>query len=393
MLCCAAFYSCEKNLSVAPPIVEAPEKPSLNEIDIDVIDGVLSFRELEDFALALKAVSGLSRDEKDSWQESNQFTSLGSRYRYIQDQINLNPNTEGSNFISQDEQHLFYFDDANTLMTHAPDLLIAELLSPEGFVFIEGNLNAFNFAFHAIVKNEPSFEKMHQLIASESSSPLEGLYYFPKQPQREIVISNSGEISTREAKFFSCPFYNQGVWVWGHRKEEQINGQRQRLRVELSQAIYHFGGSDNRVFSYVGLTIENRKWSWPNWIGTFPDYEYGTLAWINGQPATSGETSAGSVVQSLRVDRRIQANLSNGSQRTLRFETNVVPDPTGWSFDNQRFGDSDEYYLIDNVISTTILPPNVSIVQSGGQYGFSRGKISVNWLNRSTTMDIQLGCQ
>ena len=231
---------------------------------------------------------------------------------------------------------------------------------------------------------------MNNLLAQGASSPEEEIYYFSKPIKKEIVDYND---HAKESKFFRCPLFDRGVWIWGHRKEETIDGVRQRLRVELSQSIYHFGGSDNRVFSYVSMMIENRKRSGWSWIRTYPDYEYGTLAWLNGGPATSGETSSSSVVQSLRVDRDIRVTLSNGGNQILRLESNVVPDPTGWSFDISRFGDADEYYLIDNVISTVSMAPGVSIVASGGEYGFSRGKISVNWLNRSSTMDIQLGCQ
>ncbi|MEL7251501.1 MAG: hypothetical protein AAFO03_23950 [Bacteroidota bacterium] len=338
----------------------------------------------------MKAISGLSRDEKNAWAQQLSFQSLSSRLRSIQDQVDAQPDVPGKTHLAAGEKELFSFEDDGTLVSHGPDLLLSELITPEGLVYIEGALNSFGEDYHAVVKQEPSVAKMNNLLAQGASSPEEEIYYFSKPIKKEIVDYND---HAKESKFFRCPLFDRGVWIWGHRKEETIDGVRQRLRVELSQSIYHFGGSDNRVFSYVSMMIENRKRSGWSWIRTYPDYEYGTLAWLNGGPATSGETSSSSVVQSLRVDRDIRVTLSNGGNQILRLESNVVPDPTGWSFDISRFGDADEYYLIDNVISTVSMAPGVSIVASGGEYGFSRGKISVNWLNRSSTMDIQLGCQ
>ncbi|MEL6832266.1 MAG: hypothetical protein AAFP77_04725 [Bacteroidota bacterium] len=386
-----AFSSCEKDtIKQETTVPEAPEQPTLNALNIEVTDGILAFQSLEDFATAMKAISGLSRDEKEAWAQQLNFQSLSARLRSIQDQIDAQPDIPGKTHLTAGEKELFSFEDDGTLVSHGPDLLLSELITPEGLVYIEGALNSFGDDYHAIVKEEPTIAKMNTLLAQAASSPEQEMYFFSRPIRKEIVDYND---LAKESKFFPCPLFDRGVNIWGHRKEENIGGQRQRLRVELSQAIYHFGGTDNRVFSYVSMMIENRKRSGWSWIRTFPDYEYGTLAWLNGGPATSGETSSSSVVQSLRVDRDIRVTLSNGGNQILRTDVNVVPDPTGWSFDISRFGDADEYYLIDNVISRAILSPGVSIVSSGGEYGFSRGKISVNWLNRSSTMDIQLGCQ
>ena len=163
--------------------------------------------------------------------------------------------------------------------------------------------------------------------------------------------------------------------------------------MDMHQNTYFFGGTDNRVFSYIALDIENRKRSGFTWISTYPNFKYGTLE----SGAMSGEVSSSNVEQSLRVNRTIKALVQGPSSivtQTIRQDIYVTMDPVGWSFKEIRTGDSDEYMLIDNVISNAFLGPNDAIIAvTGDPYGYARGKISVNWTNRSTTMDIQLGCQ
>lgn len=334
----------------------------------------------------MKVFPQVPSEELDSWGEARGFISWASEHRNIQSDIDKGLFSD----FDKDRKKMFYFENDGWLKSYAADRLLSEMMNSEGIVYVEGNLHHFHKDYHIFIEN-PTPAKFDQAKRSLTSNIESGIRVFPRNVTEYWSEDILGE--AKESKYFTCPFNTIGSYVWGHRKQENISGSQQRVVMDMHKSAYFFGGTDDRVFSYIALDIENRKLSGFTWISTYPDFEYGTLE----SGALSGEVSSSNVEQSLRVNRTIQVQIAenpSGSRvQTIRNDLFVTMDPVGWSFKETRFGDSDEYMLIDNVVSTATLGTGEEIVSIGGTYGFARGKVSVNWTSRSTTMDIQIGCQ
>ena len=226
--------------------------------------------------------------------------------------------------------------------------------------------------------DEGNPEAVRQVLAKPVHDPEAGIYV----QELTSEVTWAGE---KESKYFSCP-RSADVNNFGHRKQENIGGQQQRMIVEwvffatpvsVSPTLleYHFD---------TQLDIENRKLIGIQWIGTQPPFEMGTL--LNG--SGTGLVSSTNPERAMRVYRRIsQYDLSNN---LIDIFNDAGPPTAGPGFRvNLTQGVSDAILIIDN--AEFPLPfTNRPIVSN---YILEEGRVSVNWTDRSTTMDIQLGCQ
>lgn len=389
--------SCAKDhiATSASESISGPLTASLEDVKVEVIDGVLHFSSVHDFEAAFQLFSSATGEELDEWGERIGFFSWGAEMRALQNTVEQDAIRDPRVLLDAALSKRYYFDEDNWLYTHASDQIMSEFMDTNGIVVVENHLHHFHRDHHIILE-EISTEKLQEIKISQQHRPEEGVYFFPKIGI-EAWYDDLGEGVGRASKYVNCPYLHNGAHTWGHRKEEQIGGRRHRLVVELKQNVEYFPGTnDNLILAYIGLDIENRKRSGWKWIGTFPDFEFGTLR----AGSLTGAVDANIRESDLRVDRWISATVwrqdIGTEEQGVRFNNSVPMSVVNLGFREARIGVKDVWFLMDNVSSFTNFGlPNDGFIQSvWSNYGLRQGKISVNWLGRGReTMDIQLGCQ
>lgn len=329
-------------------------------------------------------------EQIDAWANERDFLSLGQIKRKIQDDIDNNVYSSPGEVLSSNQRAMFYFDDDNWLRSYASDYLMSEFMNSNGIVMIENYLHHFHRDYHLIIL-DGTLAELNDLKETMVDDPENGVYVF--ENEAETWHTSVGEGESRESKYFNCPnSQSGGFYRFGHRKEVDVNGDKQRMVTDLQQGARLLPGSPTEILSYIGWQVENRKRSglW-SWIRTYPDYEFGTLS----SQGSSGEVDAVNNLRDLRVDRSILVNTSFGNQPHQIYQSNVPMSEVGTSFREVRFGNADEFKNLEIVrMFVTGLDfgrgERATSLESWG--GWRDGRISVNWLTRSTSMDIQLGC-
>ena len=378
------LFACEKDSSLLNEQQESEVIPysihPLQEIEVTVRDGALHFESLEDFAFAVRALSHNSPEDVANWNQMNNFDSWYDLKEQIQTKLDLEQLTA----IPEEYSSLLYLTNDGTLKSYASSGIFAKVMNSQGVVFVDGYLHHFHKDYHISI-GDPSVEKFIEVKQSLVSDEKNLVRVFPTSS------------SNKDASFFFCPLNTNGTDVWEHEREERIDGERQRLNVSLDKYVYSFASSDptdNRIFSVIALDVENRRKSGFIWKRTYPNYEFGTLR--SGSTGT-GIVSANPVEQSLRVNRRIGAVIRNASgtfARLARQDFDVTMNPVGWSFRQIRSGSADVSFLMDDEITNVIIGSEEQFIRPfGDPYSFARGKLSVRWLDRSSTMHVQVGCR
>lgn len=371
------FYACETEQLLpegeleTTPATEDLRGATLAQVDVTLKDGALAFPDARELSRAIYAVNNATTTELDAWAAALGFESWGREYREIQDRLAANTEVHPRNLLTAEEQPRYLIEDDGYVRTAATTKLYGELLSKDGILYVNGDINYFSRTYHIMI-DEGTPEAVRQVLAKPVPDPEAGIYV-------EELSNGLRWTEEKESKYFSCP--NASFNNYGHRKEENISGNKQRLIVEWYQFYNTVSVVPGTVdyFFFMGLDILNQRKSGFQWIGTQPDFEAGTLE----NNVSSGEVSSTDVERALSVRRRISFG-------------GVVADeyfgpPTAGAGIFEDFSGVSSAILIVDAGNTRIVPnqqffPNVL-------YALENGKVSVNWLERSTTMDIQLGCQ
>jgi hypothetical protein len=385
------FASCareEITLTNAEPIIYTDfQDASLENIQVELRDAALHFPNAYDFSYALRAITNATSAEVDEWADRIGFASWAREHREIQARINRGEITSAEDALTKEQSDRFYLEADGALRTLAESRLMSELMNLAGVVYINNSLNHFGKSHHIMLGEEYSLADF-RAIRSRPVNDVESKIYVKENDVRNTTDVSDGSLE-KEQKYFSCPFFNNATYVWGHRKEETIDGKRQRVIVEINKSIYWTSFNEPLMTFVTAIDVTNEiKQIW-GWRDTQPDYDVGTLS----SSASSGEVSATSPDQVLRVSRFGSWRKWSGGTQLAHDATNV-PMTIGSGFADN-LTNAGTYKVIDQVIvgAGSLTASDIQGIDGSSFYSWNSGRISVNWsASRSATMDIQLGC-
>jgi len=170
----AMLSSCQKEAIVTSDVVEAVEVEikTLEEIDINVQDGVVTFGSEGDLAAVLDLISREGEAEVSQFLKSKDFKSVADRYEELVDQMEvITSEDELDDFLSSNSQYLTVTEGEDGIEINPRGVAILNCLSNRNFeIAVEGKT-------YDILKL--AVEETNLRAASCAASPEENVYYLP----------------------------------------------------------------------------------------------------------------------------------------------------------------------------------------------------------------------
>lgn len=382
--CCLLSYSCEKETEdfsqpgVIPPFNEEDlNAATLADVRATVQEGALAFANSRELSRAVHAVVNATPTEVDAWTAGLGFESWGHEYRDIQSRIAQNPAIPPQELLAAAERDRYTVAADGYLRSRAFNRVFGELLSRDGILFVAGDLNYFSRSYHVML-DAGTLADLREVLPNPTEDPELGIFV------RQLTSEERAEVASDSA-YVDCS--GPGVDRYVYQKTETIDGIEQRLTAELTffahlVAIDTFG----RQYRFdTQLDVRQSQRVGANWIAATPACEVGTL--LSGTEV-SGQVSATDAAQPLRIARRIERLVSVEGRAEVPIFRNEAP--TGGAAIATRFTDRAEAtLLIDNGDTNLAFPLDPHRADTY----LEAGRLSVNWLERSNTMDVQLGCR
>lgn len=388
------------NFEWAEPI---PESANLADIQVSVVDGVLSFASVKDFRVAVNVFAKATDEEYLTW--SNTISGFSPQFIRYQELVEMMERREGALTIedlTKADRQFVRIDEEGRPSLRFPSRTYARILNYEGKVLIDGDLNIFNESYHMMI-DQADPEKLNQGLATLTTDFQAGIIV-----ENVEIIDESGSITDQKVlqANIDCPIIqnNSGIQVSSRTDKQTLSGSKQELR-------------SNLFFTAVILGANNATGEFTVVYQTFIDYENWRrqgLTWKRTQPNTLGSylrddnsNSIGYVNDVLRVDRIQQIYSPTIGNVTVASTLNATVSRHG-VFNNARHdantpggekieGQNGGTYLFDDTELTGFFTPGTGI-QRSSIYTLVDGTASVRWTNRGNNvqldpMSTEFNCQ
>ena len=382
--CCLLSYSCEKETEdfsqpgVIPPFNEEDlNAATLADVRATVQEGALAFANSRELSRAVHAVVNATPTEVDAWTAGLGFESWGHEYRDIQSRIAQNPAIPPQELLAAAERDRYTVAADGYLRSRAFNRVFGELLSRDGILFVAGDLNYFSRSYHIMIDGG-TLADLRELLADPTEDPDRGRFV------RAWTSEDYGE-ATPELVYANCGSPAADRYVY--QKTETIDGVEQRLTAELTFFAHLVAiDAESRQYRFdTQLDVRHAQRAGANWVAISPAFEVGTL--VAGD-AVSGQVSATNAARPLRIVREIVRTVTVAGRPDAPIGRTEAP--TGGAAIALRFTDRAEAtLLIDNGDTNLAFPLDPHRADTY----LEAGRLSVNWLERSNTMDVQLGCR
>jgi hypothetical protein len=248
------FPGCEKADYTNSDDVELNILPT-----IPVVDNLLSFRSIEEFAETAKVISLNSDGVVNEHMRESGFQSMWMDYSSIMDRLEADDLSTIEDILTIDELKRMNINDGSVLPRNSTRMF-ASLIDKGGYFIVDGNLNYLSDNEHAYVPGI-DYEGLKKVILSQSTSEIPGANY---TAQRISKGSESTDVASKwlaNCTGFTARFTNL---------EETVQNNNRRLTLQYYTTILSQGPQNNLTFTFMlHGKIRNRKkkgFSWRrNW--------------------------------------------------------------------------------------------------------------------------------
>ena len=207
---------------------------------ISVVDGLLSFRSVKEFAETAKVISLSSDGVVNEHMRGSGFQSMWMDYSSIMDRLEADDLSTIEDILTIDELKRMNVDDGSVLPRNSTRMF-ASLIDKNGYFLVDGNLNYLSDNEHAYVPGI-DYEGLKKVVLSQPTSEISGANYIAQRTSQDAESTEVADKRLANCRGFTSRITNI---------EDQVQNNNRRLVLQYYTTVLSQGPQIDLEFTFM----------------------------------------------------------------------------------------------------------------------------------------------